>query len=1562
MNRILYILATRTFLFNLKIFFALFLFSMPFYCLSDIKMVEHSENKLIFTADFAELRTLKSTHRLPLLKETFFILSDDKNITLKSLEKKYFDISLAASAEDLLIEDIPIGSEDTIVSPVTDLHHHKIFNYTSIGKYQGLNLIRVHISSFDFEQKKLLQQIEFEISGKGITFFPDSIFYSDLDILSKIQKEDTQKRIKKTTQSNYNIDDYILSGEKRLKIYITEEGIYRITGKSIEKAGWKISGAEIDYLKLIFKGREIPIRIIGSEDGTFDKNDIIEFWGEPIWSDNTEEKCLNIYTDQNIYWLFVGNNPGLRLGNQSAVLEQTNNQQKIYPVSYPYTIHNEENNVFNRLAYAQDVNTEDYWLYSRSINGDEKKEFIFKIDAPYLYSTNPVKMKFKLRGQCAQYGNHPVEFYLNDHYIGSTTWHNYDEISFTSNKSSPVHLKEYENKVTISNKSSSGLFAQLYLDWFKITYPREFITDSDFLLFNPPLTSENKIVHFELKGFSYSNVQIFKKHHSVIYNPDIKSVIDTLGNESFTLSFEDRIADESIQYLALTKSEISEPDSMVFLEHNDLRSSEFGADYVIITPVDSLGIENEDLQDLIAQRENQGLKVKVADLQNIYDEFDYGIPSPKAIKKFLHYAKLNWNPKPRFALLIGDGTIDYKIRKESGNLIPVPLYQSVNYGGTPSDYYYSLLTEDNFAPDIAIGRLPVKSKRELRDIIKKIIDYETNSRGPWRNDYLMISAGTRKGDFGYQAEYIINNIIEPSINPKRMYLSGSIDDPYLGGTEDLLRHFRNGTAWINFRGHGGGAIWSDGGLLDLDDIPLLENKGKLPFITSMTCFTGDFASRKKSLGESLLLKDRTGAVAFFGSTGLGWVWNDFYLLRELFQCYTLFPDYSIGELIDKAKSAYLLKYRSDLALSEAFQFLLLGDPALKLTFPGKTTDIKLASQAVRENNTVHIQGRANSSDLNVHLSITDSSYATRYSETLSLNENDWSFNIPVPEELYGSRCGIRAYLWDPENDYQIRGFSPFTYGTSFFDSLSVVPENPTFEDSIYFRVRIEDVNQIRNVYCILEQPESDTLTMYNVNNIYKTKKIPPFNPGTYIKFHCMIYNENEKITTSQSKEISIPLLADLRVHSIFLSGTDKVNISAELTNYGQTAVEDVIVQFSSEEQGFNASDTVSIPESGTIISSVTFYPRLGNNIITVTIDPDSLMNETSRMNNILTKEIMADRFWITPELGTTLNFISSDTVGIREKVLTYIPPDAVNKTTTVSFELLDKLPHYKAQKEITSEIYRINFPGLTKQLEHEVLFLFYRDTLNTCNPYIWNNDLYNWIRCDYQEFAQYIQVNSNIGGYFSFISSEDNNPPHIVIEVDNQAFVQGSYVPRQPLFNVLLQDDSAIDLRPAGINVTIDNIAIPYSDLMIPDSVTGLNDINISFKPELTPGEHYLQVEAKDVHGNNNTSAVFNFKVGDDLDIHYLGNHPNPFKTETVFVYVLTDVAKNVSLKIYTVSGKLIRKIADNTMASPDYHEIVWDGRDEWRNLVANGVYFFKLTVEGFSKTKEVTGKIAKIR
>jgi flagellar hook assembly protein FlgD len=89
-----------------------------------------------------------------------------------------------------------------------------------------------------------------------------------------------------------------------------------------------------------------------------------------------------------------------------------------------------------------------------------------------------------------------------------------------------------------------------------------------------------------------------------------------------------------------------------------------------------------------------------------------------------------------------------------------------------------------------------------------------------------------------------------------------------------------------------------------------------------------------------------------------------------------------------------------------------------------------------------------------------------------------------------------------------------------------------------------------------------------------------------------------------------------------------------------------------------------------------------------------------------------------------------------------------------------------------------------------------------------------------------------------------------------------------------------------------------------------------------------------------------------------------------VFTYRLTgpDHAAEISLKIYTVSGRLIRSFRDflDDFGRPgtqlDYHVLAWDGRDDDGNRLANGVYFYKIKARWQDHSAEQSGKLAILR
>jgi len=91
-------------------------------------------------------------------------------------------------------------------------------------------------------------------------------------------------------------------------------------------------------------------------------------------------------------------------------------------------------------------------------------------------------------------------------------------------------------------------------------------------------------------------------------------------------------------------------------------------------------------------------------------------------------------------------------------------------------------------------------------------------------------------------------------------------------------------------------------------------------------------------------------------------------------------------------------------------------------------------------------------------------------------------------------------------------------------------------------------------------------------------------------------------------------------------------------------------------------------------------------------------------------------------------------------------------------------------------------------------------------------------------------------------------------------------------------------------------------------------------------------------------------------------NYPNPFNSSTVIPYKIPSLPANGSqspafvpfsttLKVYNIRGQLVRTLVDQ-MKMPGEYRVIWDARDEKGNEVGSGVYFYKLEVENYQKTR----------
>ncbi len=225
------------------------------------------------------------------------------------------------------------------------------------------------------------------------------------------------------------------------------------------------------------------------------------------------------------------------------------------------------------------------------------------------------------------------------------------------------------------------------------------------------------------------------------------------------------------------------------------------------------------------------------------------------------------------------------------------------------------------------------------------------------------------------------------------------------------------------------------------------------------------------------------------------------------------------------------------------------------------------------------------------------------------------------------------------------------------------------------------------------------------------------------------------------------------------------------------------------------------------------------------------------------------------------------------------------------------------------------------------------------------------------------QITDAAGSFSDFIvggSSEneisDNEGPVIDLYMNDESFVYGGTTNSEPIFLAKLSDENGINISGTSIghdlsaNLDRDEqnplIMNEYYEAALDDYTSG----SIRFPmDQLEPGKHHIELTAWD-NLNNSNSGILEFVVinGDGEGLQHVLNYPNPFSTSTEFMFEHDLAGSNISIliKIFSLSGKLLKTI-DTYSQSTGFREsnIMWDGRDDFGNRLANGVYLYQVSI-----------------
>ena len=230
-----------------------------------------------------------------------------------------------------------------------------------------------------------------------------------------------------------------------------------------------------------------------------------------------------------------------------------------------------------------------------------------------------------------------------------------------------------------------------------------------------------------------------------------------------------------------------------------------------------------------------------------------------------------------------------------------------------------------------------------------------------------------------------------------------------------------------------------------------------------------------------------------------------------------------------------------------------------------------------------------------------------------------------------------------------------------------------------------------------------------------------------------------------------------------------------------------------------------------------------------------------------------------------------------------------------------------------------------------------------------------------------------VGGAYKGAAS-DTKPPEISLFMDSEQFAFGGLTAQNTTLLAKLQDESGINTTGAGIGHDITAILDhdPTKLLTLNDTyVANVGDfttgrVNNPYKT-LAAGPHSLTLKAWDTY-NNSAERTIEFVVAHDekLALDHVLNYPNPFAHHTTFFFEHNQAGAepdnlDVQVQIFTVAGHLVRTLNSSVATTDGYsRSLSWNGRDDFDDPLARGVYVYRLTVRS-QRTQTVASKYEKL-
>lgn len=680
------------------------------------------------------------------------------------------------------------------------------------------------------------------------------------------------------------------------KFKVAHDSLYRITHQELTALG--LANVPAEHFQLWRNGDQQPL-FITKEAGALNADDYIEFYGKR--NDGRPDKKLyrkpdyqltdyrSLFTDTAAYFLTVNTTAGnLRYTKASNPAAPGDLQPEAFFMNKRAHYYDSRINPGFSISpggisvYSSSYDIGEGWT-SNDINPGQP--LYITLEKLNMYADGPpASLDFGLVGNAPN--SRTVKIRYNSSYLFEQRLNDFEyikktveNISYSFNNSSSTVTFAFENASAVPTD-------RMVVSHLILTYPSKwnFNDESKFSFEMPPSGVERLI---EIENFNHGGTPpvLISVHSRRRYTGDITT---KAGKVRFVLPA--TLRPEEYQLYNVSARAVVEVKDFEKVTFEDFAQATAQGDYLIITNKalfrDGQGKNHiERYHQYRSSQEGGGYKVRVIDIEELVDQFAYGIKKhPSAIKDFVKFAMEKFSIKPRFVFLIGKGvTYDAYTKKQSDpvadklNLVPT--------FGYPASDVLLVSPYGSAVPSVGVGRLSVVSGEEVGDYLAKMKEYEQKQSKQdlnlqsrlWMKNVIQIIGG-QDNDQSQEFRRYMNrykDILTDTLFGANVELFAKTSNSavQLLRSQRVEEYFREGISIISYFGHSSASVLD----FNLNEPSSYDNPGKYPFFMVSGCTAGNnyifdearLSQNNKTISENFVLAPNRGSIAFFASTHFG---------------------------------------------------------------------------------------------------------------------------------------------------------------------------------------------------------------------------------------------------------------------------------------------------------------------------------------------------------------------------------------------------------------------------------------------------------------------------------------------------------------------------------------------------------------------------------------------------------------------------------------------------------------------------------------------------------------------